>query len=136
GRRARVIVGFCRASLLLGGKAGLAACTDAGVNRPDVQEMIGRIKFYTDPEAEKAGYDKMTTIIKIHLKHGRTVSGRADFGKGSPANPMSYDEVADKFRQCAAFANWPQPKVGQLVETVRKLEQVADTRSLISLCSA
>ena len=136
GLQAKFSMEFCMAILLLEGKAGLAEFTDAVVNRPDVQEMIGRIKFYTDPEAEKAGYDKMTTIIKIHLKNGRTVSGRADFGKGSPANPMSYDEVADKFRQCAAFANWPQTKVGQIVETVRKLEQVADTRSLISLCSA
>ena len=136
GLQAKFSMEFCMAILLLEGKAGLAEFTDAVVNRPDVQEMIGRIKFYTDPEAEKAGYDKMTTIIKIHLKNGRTVSGRADFGKGSPANPMSYDEVADKFRQCAAFANWPQTKVGQIAETVRKLEQVADTRSLISLCSA
>ena len=36
----------------------------------------------------------MTTIIDIELADGRKISGRADFGKGSPAKPMSYDEVA------------------------------------------
>ena len=33
----------------------------------------------------------------------RVVKGSADFGKGSPANPMSDDELADKFRQCAEW---------------------------------
>ena len=52
---------------------------------------------------EAAGYEKMTTIIDIELNGGRTISGRADFGKGSPANPMSDDELADKFRECAKW---------------------------------
>jgi 2-methylcitrate dehydratase PrpD len=105
------------------------------VNRPDVQDMIKRVHFYADPEAEKAGYDKMTTILKINLKDGRTISGRADFGKGSPINPMSYDEVADKFRGCAAFAEWPTAKANQAVDMVRKLEDIADVRTLTALLS-
>ena len=40
----------------------------------------------------------MTTLIDIELADGRRISGRADFGKGSPTNPMSDDELADKFR--------------------------------------
>ena len=91
-------------------KAGLIEFTDAVVQRPDVQAMIPRVNFYVDPEAEAAGFDKMTSILKIHLKDGRVISGRAEFAKGSPANPMSYDEVADKFRGCAEFAKWPSKK--------------------------
>ena len=86
-------------------KAGLAQFQDGVVGRPDVQEMIKRVNFYVDPEAEAAGFDKMTSIIKIHLKDGKVINGRAEFAKGSPANPMSYDEVADKFRGCAEFAS-------------------------------
>jgi 2-methylcitrate dehydratase PrpD len=126
---------FCLAILLLDGKADQTKFTDAVVNRPDVQEMIGRVRFYTDPEAEKAGYDKMTTILKITLKDGRIVSGRADFGKGSPTNPMSYDDVAEKFLGCAAFAEWPTSKANQVIETVRKLEDVSDVRTLTALLS-
>jgi 2-methylcitrate dehydratase PrpD len=93
------------------------------------------VRFYTDSEAEQAGYDKMTTILKITLKDGRVISGRADFGKGSPANPMSYDEVADKFLGCAAFAEWPTSKARQVIEVVRKLEDVPDVRTLTALLS-
>jgi len=124
---------FCMAILLLDGKADQTKFTDSVVNRDDVKKMIERVRFYVDPEAEKAGYDKMTTIIKITLKDGRTISGRADFGKGSPTDPMSYDEVAEKFRGCAAFAEWPTSKANQVIDMVRKLEEVSDVRTLTAL---
>ena len=81
---------FCISILLLERKAGLSEYTDAVVQRSDVQAMIPRVNFYVDPEAEKAGFDKMTSLIKIHMKDGQVISGRAEFAKGSPANPMSY----------------------------------------------
>ncbi len=80
---------FCIAALLLYGKAGLNEFTDKIVNRPDVQAMIQRLHFGVNAEAEQAGYNKMTTIIELHLKDGRIISGRADFGKGSPADPLT-----------------------------------------------
>ena len=135
GLQAKFSMEFCMAILLVDGKADQTRFTDAVVNRPDIQEMIGRVRFYTDDEAEKAGYDKMTTILKIRLKGGRIIAGRADFGKGSPSNPMSYDEVAEKFRGCAEFAEWPMSKANQVVEMVRKLEDVTDVRALSALCS-
>jgi 2-methylcitrate dehydratase PrpD len=136
GLQAKFSMEFCMAILLLDGKADQTKFTDAVANRSDVQEMISRVHFYTDPEAEKAGYDKMTTILKITLKDGRVISGRADFAKGSPANPMSYNEVADKFLGCAAFAEWPAAKAKQVIEMVRKLEDISDVRSLTALCTS
>ncbi len=133
--QAKFSMEFCMAILLLDGKAGLTQFTDAVVNRPDVQAMIGRVRFYVDPEAEAAGFDKMTTILKIHLKNGRVISGRADFGKGSPANPMSYEEVAEKFYGCADFAGWPDDKARQLVDLVRNLEAEPDMRKLTARCT-
>ena len=126
---------FCIAALLLYGNAGLSQFTDEVVNRPEVQAMVRRVRFYVNAEAEKAGYNKMTTIIDIHLNNGRTVSGRADFGKGSPADPMTYDDVAEKFLDAAAFARWPHPKSVAIVELVRKLEDLPDVRALTALCA-
>jgi 2-methylcitrate dehydratase PrpD len=134
--QAKFSMEFCIAALLLYGSAGLTQFTDEVVNRPEVQAMVRRVRFYVNPEAEKAGYNKMTTIIDIHLKNGRTVSGRADFGKGSPADPMTYDDVAEKFLDAAAFAKWPHPKAIAIVDLVRKLEEVSDVRALTALCAS
>jgi len=135
GLQAKFSMEFCMAILLLDGQADQTSFTDAVANRDDVKKMIERVRFYVDPEAEKAGYDKMATILKITLKDGRTISGRADFAKGSPSDPMSYDEVAEKFRGCAAFAEWPNSKATQVIDLVGKLEDVSDIRALTALCS-
>ena len=133
--QAKFSMEFCMAILLLERRGALPEFTDEVVNRTDVQDLIGRVNFSVHPEAEAAGYDKMTTIIDIHLKDGRTISGRADFGKGSPANPMTYDEVADKFRGCAEFADWDKDRSEQVVEMVRTLEQLGSVRELTALLS-
>lgn len=131
--QAKFSMEFCMAILLLRRRGGLVEFTDEVVNSPDVQEMIRRVEFGVHPEAEAAGYDKMTTIIDIRLRDGRTISGRADFGKGSPANPMSYDEVAEKFFGCAEFAGWDRDRAAQVVETVRDLESLESVRNLTAL---
>ena len=131
--QAKFSMEFCMAILLLRRRGGLAEFTDEVVNSPEAQEMIRRVEFGVHPEAEAAGYDKMTTIIDIRLRDGRTISGRADFGKGSPANPMSYDEVAEKFAGCAAFAGWDAGRAAQVVETVRDLESLESVRELTAL---
>jgi 2-methylcitrate dehydratase PrpD len=126
---------FCLACLLLYGRAGLDEFTDAVVVRPEVQRMVERIHLGVDPEAERSGNNRMTTILALKLKDGRTISGRADFAKGSPQDPMSFEEVADKFHDCAAFAGWPAARSRTIVATVRELEDLADIRALTLLCA-
>jgi 2-methylcitrate dehydratase PrpD len=127
---------FCLAILLIEAKAGLGQFSDKVVQRSDVQDMIRRINFYVDPEAESAGYDKMTSLLKVHLKGGRVITGRADFGKGSPANPMSFDEAATKFRGCAEFAEWPKVKTERIISVTKGLDAVTDMSVLSPLLSA
>ncbi|MCI0464294.1 MAG: MmgE/PrpD family protein [Gemmataceae bacterium] len=127
---------FCLSCLLLYGRAGLNEFTDAVVNRAEVRNLIERVHLAVHPEAEKAGYNRMTTILDIRLRDGRTISGRADFARGSPQAPMSYAEVAEKFRDCADFAKWPGEKSRAIIEAVRKLEDLADVRMLTALCTA
>lgn len=131
--QAKFSMEFCLAVLLVKGRANLPEFTDEVVRDGAVREMIKRIRFEVHPQAEAAGYDKMTTILDIRLKDGRTVSGRADFGKGSPANPMRYDETADKFRGCAAFAGFPEERAERVIDITRRLEEVQDMREVGAL---
>ena len=128
--QAKFSMEFCMAILLLDRKAGLTEFTDPVVRRPDVQQLLRRVNFYVDPEAEKAGLNKMTSIIKIHMKDGKTIAGRAEFAKGHPANPMSYEDEADKFRGCAEFAKWPSAKAESVIQIVRTLEKATDVSKI------
>jgi 2-methylcitrate dehydratase PrpD len=124
--QAKFSMEFCMAILLIERRAGLNEFVDEVVLRPDVQSMIEKVDFVIDERAEAAGYHKMTTYIDIDLDDGRRISGMADFGKGSPAHPMSYDEVAGKFRECAEFARWDKGRAEDVVGMVRDLEDLGE----------
>lgn len=128
--QAKFSMEFCMAILLLERRAGLSEFNDAVVGRPDVQAMIQKVDFHVHPEAEAAGYDKMTTLIEIQTRSGKTITGRADFGKGSPSNPMSFEEVAAKFASCAEFAGWPSEKSSSVIEMVDSLEKLGNCSEL------
>jgi 2-methylcitrate dehydratase PrpD len=135
GLEAKFSMEFCMAILLLERKAGLGEFSDRVVRRSDVQEMIRKINFYVDPEAEGAGFDKMTSLLKIHLKDGRIITGRAEFGKGSPADPLTFEEAAVKFRSCAEYAEWPKDKTDEIITFVKNLESAPDMGALFPLLS-
>jgi len=133
--QAKFSLEFCLACLLLYRRAGLAEFTDEVCARPEVRAMIERVHVRPDPEADRVGLNKMTTILTLRLKDGRVLHGRAEFAKGSPQNPMSYEEVAEKFRECAGFAGRPAARSAAIVETVRTLETLSDIRKLTALCA-
>jgi len=131
--QAKFSMEFCMAILLLEREAGLAQFTDDVVNRPDVQAMLRKVEFGVHPEAEAAGFDKMTTIVEIELDGGTTLKGQADFGKGSPANPMTDGELEQKFLECAEWGGVDTATARKIADIVWKIEELGDVRELTRL---
>ena len=143
GLEAKFSMEFAVAILLVDGKAGLGQFTDASVGRAEVQDMIARVSFRADPEFDRLGREgafqavlEEPMIIRVHMKDGRTLSTRTEPAKGSPRNPMTYGEVADKFRTNAEFARWPAAKTESVIRLVSSLEQAATLAPLTAALTA
>jgi len=97
--------------------------------------LIGRNEVFhgVHPDAEAAGFDKMTTIVEVELTDGTKVQGSADFGKGSPANPMTDAELADKFRQCAEWGGLDAQRAQQIIDLVWHIDELPDVNDLTRL---
>jgi 2-methylcitrate dehydratase PrpD len=137
GLEAKFSMEFAVAILLVDGKAGLGQFTDASVKRAEVQDMIGRVRFYADPAFDTLGKEgtfqavlEEPMSIRIHMKDGRVLSTRTEPAKGSPKNPMTYDEVADKFRTNADFAKWPAAKTEAIIRLVSSLQGASTIAAL------
>jgi 2-methylcitrate dehydratase PrpD len=70
------------------------------------------------------------------MKNGRRISSRADFANGSPAIPMTEDEVANKFRECAEFAGFEKQRSDRIINLVLNLELVKNISELTGLLRA
>ena len=127
--QARFSIPFALAVLLIEGRAGIDAFTDAMVRRPDIRATMERIDHVAYDTVED-GFTNVTTFVEIACKDGTKHEGRADFALGSAQAPMSYDDVADKTRGCAAAAGWPKQKTEALIAAVARIEEIGDVREV------
>jgi 2-methylcitrate dehydratase PrpD len=130
--QAKFSLEFCLAALLLERKCGLNQFHDEYVMRPDVQAAIAKVEYttFTPEEAKRENHNIVTSYVEIVMNDGRRFGERVDAGKGNKANPMSEDEVADKFRECAEFSNWSMEKAERAIALIRNLEEVKDVRDI------
>jgi 2-methylcitrate dehydratase PrpD len=115
---------YCMAVLLVRRRAGLGEFTDDVVNRPELQQMLGRVDFYNNPQADAAGADTMRSYVEVKLKDGRLFSAQNDFARGSPQKPMSFDDAVRKFRGCTDFAGLSESKADRIISAVQGLAKV------------
>src|SRR5439155_1103023 len=63
---------------------------------PRLVNLAHKVRFEIDPEIEQIYPRAFPGRVAIHLRDGRTVEQSVPGPKGSPENPMTLDEVADK----------------------------------------
>src|SRR5204862_6859265 len=98
-----------------------------------VRATTPKIHGGVHPEGEAASLHKMTTIIEIELDDGKVIKGQADFGKGSPVNPMTDDELAQKVRQCSEWGMMPKDRIATVLDMLWHIEELADVNELTKL---
>ena len=71
------------------------------------------------------------------MSDGKVYSRRVDFALGDPRNPMNFEDVAVKFRTCAAEATKPLAKdnIEKVIKMLSNLEAVNNAGQIISLIS-
>jgi 2-methylcitrate dehydratase PrpD len=70
--------------------------------------------------------------VSVELKDGGRFSYTARIAKGHPENPMTEEEVLNKFRSNAKQALPPQ-KAEAVISKMRNLESVANVKELVDL---
>ena len=96
---------FCVPALLamivLKRQAGQNEFSDDFVHSPAMVDMQKRITTTIDPDIEAQGFDKIRSKIVLTTRDGKIHEQWADERyRGSPDNPMTDNEVEDKYRIC------------------------------------
>ena len=132
--QAKFSMEFCMAILLLERKAGLEQFTDEVVNRPDVQAMIAKVDFGVHPEAEAAGFDKMTTIIEIELDGRQAHQGPGRLRQGQPRQPDDRRRARREVPPVRRVGRARQKDaIEEVLELAWKIEELKDVRDLTRL---
>ena len=89
---------------------------------PVIRAQLGKVKVEADPEIEAVFPELQRVIVTIVTADGRELERRLDFPKGDPRNPMTDDELAEKFDALAAPVCTPE-RVAAAKEALSRVER-------------
>jgi 2-methylcitrate dehydratase PrpD len=129
GLRGKFAINYVIALALLDGKLEIETFTDAKANQPSVQEALSRVKVIMDESIPEPGpYCPVT----VELKNGTRFTHTATIPKGHPENPLTEEEVLDKFRSNGKTIIG-EKQSDELIRAVSKLDAMDNVRSLTGL---
>ncbi len=131
---AKFSIPFCMAILVLDRRGGIGEFTDEAVERADVREMMGKVVPYLHEGLEARGFERILSLIEIRLKDGTVLSREASTSRGTPERPMTREELAAKFHDCARETITPA-REREALDMVYGLEAVDDVGKLTALLS-
>lgn len=122
---------FPVAKVLANGKLTLGDFAPGGLQQAEVLRLTDRMSHFIDGDLGGSG------IVEVATTTGKRYSSRVDTPLGHLSNPLSYDQIVEKFLDCARHAAYPIPKdrLDKVVGMVDSLEQVPDVRVLPALLS-
>ena len=100
------------------GGAGLSAFTEETVRDPRILALASKVSYVVDPNNP---YPKAYTgHIRMTLKDGRVIEERQPHIRGGAHEPLSRDEIADKFRLNCEFGGWTKARADAFLKSVPK----------------
>lgn len=129
GLRGKFAINYVVALAFLDGKLEIDTFTDAKANEPQVQDALTKVKVIVDESIPEPG---PYCPVSVELKDGSRFSYTAKIAKGHPENPMTEEEVLNKFRSNAKQVFSPQ-KSEAVIAKMRNLETVSTIKELVAL---
>ncbi len=132
---------YVLAAGILDGAYGLGSFTDEAVNRPAVRALYERIEVTED--ARCGGGDPLLETrpagargfveVEAHSRDGRSECVRVDVAPGHPGHELDWDDIRQKFADCAGHGGIEGARATRAFEALTGLEQCDDVDALAAL---
>jgi 2-methylcitrate dehydratase len=126
---------YCTAVALVDGDVTLDSFSDARLKDDSLLELVSRIKIHRDTELTARYPRGIPNRITVTLKDGSQFTEENEFPRGHDQNPMSDDEVEQKFRRLATRL-LDEKTQSRVVEQCWNLETLSDVGELLGLFPA
>jgi 2-methylcitrate dehydratase PrpD len=93
------------------------------ITRAEVRNLMPRISARED-----SSLPNWAARVRTTLRDGRKFSGDYIYGKGHPLNPLTEQELIDKFRMCVPYSAYKlsDEVVNSVIEALLHLEEIDD----------
>ena len=128
--RGRFSLQHCFAWTLISGAPGLEAFTPESLSDPNVKSLRRRIRVVASDAMTSQFPHRYPATVRVHLTDGVVLEEQVLTAKGDPENPMSENELDDKFRMLIAAAGHGDDVVNGIAAAIKALPSVDDLSGL------
>jgi 2-methylcitrate dehydratase PrpD len=108
---------YCIAAGFVRGNVGLGDFSDEAVRDPAVVELAGKVRYQIDPDNP---YPKnFTGHIRAVLNDGRVVEERQPHMRGGAHEPLTRQDIEEKFALNAAHGAWSDARIKEALTMMR-----------------
>ena len=123
---------FGAAAAILYGQTSLSQYRAKIIQSPEMKQMMDRVRCVEDLELEKVFPKQWPATAEVKTKDGRTFSTRIDYPKGDPENPLSWDELIEKFNGLTSSI-YSKARREKFIEQVRRIEGIGNLKQWTSI---
>jgi 2-methylcitrate dehydratase PrpD len=132
---AKYSIPFCIGLAIARGHVRVSDFDAAALKDPQALAIAQKVV----PVEDRANWtsDAVEGRVEIVTHDGRTLERLGDNIPGSPQAPMTWDDIVEKFRDCASVSAAPlsSERIEKAQQMVRRLETVSDVKELIEAVS-
>ncbi|MEE9181534.1 MAG: MmgE/PrpD family protein, partial [candidate division NC10 bacterium] len=126
---AKFSIPYCIATALVKGRVALDDFTEEGIRDETIRQLMSHVVLQRDPGLDQVYPDTWPAIVTIETAAGARHETRVDYPKGDPKNPMTREELIDKFHVLTRRII-PEASRSLLVERCLTLDTLEDVEKL------
>jgi 2-methylcitrate dehydratase PrpD len=105
------------------------------IRHPEVARLAAGMTLIPDAALDAEYPERYTSVVELHTRDGRTLVRRVEAARGTPANPLTPEEVRAKFDRLTA-AVIPRARAAAIAGAVARLDRSESATRLASLLRA
>lgn len=106
------------------GRAFIEEYTEEMLRNPEVRDMMQKVKIVHTSKMDVYLPKDFAAEASIRLKDGKEFSKLVIYSKGDPENPLTPEEVEDKFKILAKLSIDSKERMEKIIETVYSLDKL------------
>jgi 2-methylcitrate dehydratase PrpD len=124
---------YCVANALLRKSCKLRHFDESMVMDPRIMEIIEKIHPSADPTWDES--KQLSSEMEVRMRNGALYQKKVDYPRGTQENPLTKEELVNKFEDCVSYGGKPLPKgnIKRILSMIDGLEKVTDIRRVIPL---
>jgi 2-methylcitrate dehydratase PrpD len=118
---------FGAAVALLYRKAGMGEFQLSRIRSGEVKQAMKKVEYRVDPELDRTFPRQWCATAEILTKDGRRYFRKVEHCKGDPENPLSWEELTDKFHDLGGRRMTKKRRL-KIIDQVRHFEEVQNLK--------